>query len=225
MKALASQQSGMAIKDEVWEFKRDRILDEAVPLFAEHGFQGVSIDQIAKKLKVTKPFIYTYFRNKDALLEEIFARAAQNLLNGFDEFFADDRLPHEKLAAFVEYYVIENIKRADITAIFLNEEKNLSPASRKRLRAHHHEFDRKLAQLINEGVKAGVFEADDPMLESLAISGMVRWVHRWHNPEGRLQPEQIAQKMSAFALRIVGYKEAPKKARSAGGRRKAASAR
>jgi len=199
------------MKDEVREFKRERILDEAIPLIAEQGFQGVSIDTIAKKLKVTKPFIYTYFKNKDALLEEIFVGAADNLLGGLDNVFAVSRPPEEQLRVFVELYVLENIRRSDITTIFLNEEKNLSEESRLKLRKQHHEFDRKLAQMIDDGRASGVFDVDDPMLASLAISGMVRWVHRWYNPNGRFTPEQIAKKIAKLALRIVGHVEKPRK--------------
>lgn len=193
------------MKDEVWEFKRERILDEAIPLFAEYGFQGVSIDKIAKRLKVTKPFIYTYFKNKDALLEEIFARAVENLLTGADAVLSADMPPEERLKSFAQYYVIENIRRSDVTSIFLNEEKNLSESSQKRLRARHHAFDTKLADLIAEGVEMGAFATQDPMLASLAISGMVRWVHRWYRADGRLAPEEIAEKISDFALNIVAY--------------------
>lgn len=202
------------MKDEVWEFKRERILDEAVPLFAEFGFQGVSIDKIAKQLKVTKPFIYTYFKNKDALLEEIFARAAENLLIGADEVLSTDLPPEERLRAFAIYYVLENIRRSDITAIFLNEEKNLSEASQKRLRVRHHAFDKKLADLIAEGVKSGAFDTADPMLASLAISGMARWVHRWYRPDGRLTPDEVAERFAGFALNIVSYAGKPNAARS-----------
>jgi AcrR family transcriptional regulator len=199
------------MKDEVWEFKRERILDEAVPLFAEYGFQGVSIDKIAKRLKVTKPFIYTYFKNKDALLEEIFLRAAGNILTGADEVFSTDRPPEEKLKAFVQYYVLENIRRSDVTSIFLNEEKNLSADSQKRLRAQHHAFDKRLTQVISEGIKSGAFKVDDASLASFAISGMVRWIHRWYDPSGRVGPEQLAEQMAEYAMNIVSYPSKVKK--------------
>lgn len=202
---------GLTMKDEVWEFKRERILDEAVPLFAEYGFQGVSIDKIAKQLKVTKPFIYTYFKNKDALLEEIFARAVENMLTEADEVLSAPLPPEDRLKAFAVYYVLENIRHSNITTIFLNEEKNLSEASQKRLRVRHHAFDKKLADLIAEGVRSGAFAVSDPMLASLAISGMVRWVHRWYRPDGRLAPEEVAEKIAAFALNIVSYTGKPGK--------------
>lgn len=194
------------MKDEVKEFKRDRILVEAAPLFAEHGFQNVTIDTIAKRLSVTKPFIYTYFENKHALLEAIYERAVNSLTLGVAELLAVERPPEEQLREFVEFYALENIKNADLTAIFLNEEKNLPAESLKKIRAQHRSFDLSLANLIREGVKKGEFDVEDPMLASFSISGMVRWVHRWYNPHGRLKPEQIASKMATLALNMVAYR-------------------
>lgn len=193
------------MKDEVWEFKRERILQAAVPLFAEHGFQGVSIDTIAKNLRVTKPFIYTYFKNKHALLDAIYERAVHSLLEGVDKVFAEDRPPQEQLQSLVEFYVLENIRNASLTAIFLNEEKHLPPEAQERVRAQHDAFDKRLAKLLERGKKEGVFGITNPMLASLAISGMVRWVHRWYNSEGRLSPDQIAREMAALALNLVKF--------------------
>jgi TetR/AcrR family transcriptional regulator, cholesterol catabolism regulator len=205
MSSRSMDTNGRAMKDEVIEFKRERILQEAVPLFAEHGFQGVSIDTIAKQLNVTKPFIYTYFENKHALLEAIYERAIESLLDGVDQVFAVERPAQDQLKALVEYYVLENLKSASLTSIFLTEEKHLSEQSQQRVREKHHVFDNKLVKLLKKGVKEGVFVVDDPMLASFAISGMVRWVHRWYSPGGRLKPEQIAARLAKLALNTVGY--------------------
>lgn len=205
MSTRSTDVNGRAMKDEVIEFKRERILQEAVPLFAEYGFQGVSIDAIAKQLNVTKPFIYTYFENKHALLEAIYERAIESLLDGVDQVFAVDRPAQDQLKALVEYYVLENLKSASLTSIFLTEEKHLSEESQKRVREKHHVFDSKLVKLLKKGTKDGVFQIDDPVLASFAISGMVRWVHRWYSPGGRLKPEQIATRLAKLALNTVGY--------------------
>ena len=52
------------MREEISAYKRDRILEEAVKLFYERGFSGTTLDDIAGKLGVTKPFIYTHFRSK-----------------------------------------------------------------------------------------------------------------------------------------------------------------
>ncbi len=49
------------MREEISAYKRDRILEEAVKLFYERGFSGTTLDDIAGKLGVTKPFIYTHF--------------------------------------------------------------------------------------------------------------------------------------------------------------------
>jgi hypothetical protein len=42
-------------------------------------------------------------------------------------------------------------------------------------------------------------------LASLSISGMVRWVHRWYDPSGRLKPDEVCQKLATLALNSVCY--------------------
>jgi len=59
------------MREEITAYKKERILEEAVKLFYERGFSGTTLDDIAGKLGVTKPFIYTHFRSKVELLEAI----------------------------------------------------------------------------------------------------------------------------------------------------------
>ena len=46
------------LKTEVQEFKRLRILEEARELFFSQGYEATTLDAIAERLHVTKPFIY-----------------------------------------------------------------------------------------------------------------------------------------------------------------------
>ena len=112
---------------QVRDFKRERVLEEATKLFYERGFQGSSIDAIAERLSVTKPFIYTYFENKQALLVALYERAVGDLNAGVDKIFSVDHAPEKQLELLVKFYVRQNIESRELTAIFLNEERNLSP--------------------------------------------------------------------------------------------------
>lgn len=51
--------------------KRARILDAALVVFAEKGFTGASMDEIAAEAEVTKPTLYQYFKGKDALFRSM----------------------------------------------------------------------------------------------------------------------------------------------------------
>jgi AcrR family transcriptional regulator len=51
---------------------RSKILETAAEVFAEKGFDGARVDEIAKKAGVNKALIYYYFESKDKILEELF---------------------------------------------------------------------------------------------------------------------------------------------------------
>ncbi|MDA7586231.1 TetR/AcrR family transcriptional regulator, partial [Luminiphilus sp.] len=59
------------LKHEVTDFKRRRIREEASHLFFQLGYEGTTLDAIAQRLDVTKPFLYTHYANKAELLHDI----------------------------------------------------------------------------------------------------------------------------------------------------------
>ncbi len=194
------------MKEEVREFKRNRILSIATELFQERGFQGVSIDALAEKLSVTKPFIYTYFQNKHALLEEMYERAIAALLQGIEEVFRTPGMPEDQLTRLVQFYVRQNVQNRALTAVFLNEERNLNPQALEKFRVAQRDFDRQLRALIQRGIDNGVFVVEDATVAAMSIDGMVRWVHRWYQPDGRISVDELCLQMSGLALNLLGYR-------------------
>lgn len=73
---------------------RDRILDAARELFAEKGFEAVTMRQIAQKIEYTPTTIYVHFKDKDSLLHEICDRDFSLLAQKF--------IPIAKLADPIE---------------------------------------------------------------------------------------------------------------------------
>lgn len=64
--------------EEIRKSSKDKILSVALELFAQNGYQGTSISQIAKNAKISKGLMYNYFKSKEKLLEEI-------VLEGFNK--------------------------------------------------------------------------------------------------------------------------------------------
>jgi AcrR family transcriptional regulator len=64
----AATKPDLDLKNEVSDFKRRRIREEACGLFYEMGYERTTLDAIAKRLKVTKPFLYKHYDNKGELL-------------------------------------------------------------------------------------------------------------------------------------------------------------
>ncbi|MCJ8012526.1 TetR/AcrR family transcriptional regulator [Paenibacillus sp. KQZ6P-2] len=65
---------------------REKILKIATKIFAEKGFDGARVDEIAKQAGVNKALIYYYFESKKKLLEELFQKNIDDYINQKDVF-------------------------------------------------------------------------------------------------------------------------------------------
>jgi AcrR family transcriptional regulator len=88
--------------------ERERqILDAAIAVFGDRGYQAASMDQVAARVGVTKPVLYTHFGSKHGLLLACVARARAELLEGTATATAAPGKPEEMLRsgtlAFFDY--------------------------------------------------------------------------------------------------------------------------
>ena len=67
---------------------RDIILASAENVFSEKGFAGSTIDEIASQAGVTKKLLYYHFKSKHDILDEVFKKHLQDVLDKADDFFA-----------------------------------------------------------------------------------------------------------------------------------------
>src|SRR6478609_8459081 len=80
---------------------RERLLTQALKLYAAHGFAEVSLDEIATAARVTKPMIYHYFGNKADLYRTV-AEECFALLRAGHAAASDEKRPAlERLRAYV----------------------------------------------------------------------------------------------------------------------------
>ncbi len=75
---------------------RERILDETLTLFAENGYDGTSVEQIAEKVGIKAPSLYNHFKGKEDILNALIDMTEAR----YEEFFGSDRhigkLPESK---------------------------------------------------------------------------------------------------------------------------------
>jgi TetR/AcrR family transcriptional regulator, cholesterol catabolism regulator len=194
----------LGIRDEVAALKRERTITAAVELFYERGYENTTLDSVAERLGVTKPFIYAHFSSKSELLAEICSRGIASALQAMDSVLALDLPRTGKLAEFGRRFVTAVLESQKHIAIFAREEKNLLPQDFARISNMRRDFDHKLAALLEEGNKSGEFRIADPRLAALAIGGMVSWTYVWYRPKGRLALPDLAEEMSRLLLTMVG---------------------
>lgn len=196
------------MREEITAYKRERILEEAVKLFYERGFSGTTLDDIAGKLGVTKPFIYTHFRSKVELLEAICRPTIEMSMAAIADAAAQPGSAATRLfSGVVAFTKVVLIRQANI-AVYFREEKNLSATGLADINALRKRFDRVLSDLLEEGANAGEFHIADIRVAALAIGGMVSWAYTWYQPGGRLSIDDVGAQMARFAVEMAGTQSA-----------------
>jgi AcrR family transcriptional regulator len=192
------------MREEISAYKRERILEEAVKLFYERGFSGTTLDDIAGKLGVTKPFIYTHFRSKVELLEAICRPTIEMSLAAIADAAAQTGSASDRLFRGVVAFTKVVLTRQANIAVYFREEKNLSTAGLDDINALRKRFDRVLSDLLEEGTSTGEFHIADIRVAALAIGGMVSWAYTWYQPGGRLSIDDVGAHMARYAVGMVG---------------------
>lgn len=202
-----SDQSALGIRAEVARLKRERIVEAAVDLFYERGYENTTLDAVAERLEVTKPFIYAHFGSKPELLAEICARGISSSLDAINRVVTRDIPVEQRLKEIGCEFVTAVLRNQKHIAIFTREEKNLLPDGFERINAMRREFDKKLTDILEEGNRSGKFDIEDTHLAALAIGGLVSWSYVWYRPFGRLSVEQVASRLSVMILNLAGAKD------------------
>ena len=199
------------IRDAVSRLKRERIIATAVELFYNNGLSNTTLEAVADRMNVTKPFIYSHFKSKSDLLAEICSRGIRASLDALNRAVASDGSPTDKLALLARDFMLAVLSNQAHIAIYNREEKHLSPADSESINDMRREFDRKFCTLLKEGEATGEFVVDDVQLTSLAIGGIVSWSYVWYRPNGRLQPAETADRVADLVLSMVQAKVARRK--------------
>src|SRR5579872_3789133 len=192
------------IRDEMIALKRERILESAVELFYARGYENATLEAVAERLSVTKPFIYSYFKSKTQLLGAICARGIGASLEAMASVSGKPVSATDKLHLLSQEFVVAVLRHQKAIAIFAREEKNLAPSDFTRISNMRRDFDRKLRALLELGARAGEFYIPDVRLTALAIGGMVSWAYVWYRPTGRLPTSEIAKRIADLILTMVG---------------------
>lgn len=194
-----------SMRDELHDYKRNRILDVASQLFYEAGYSKTSIDAIAEKLYVTKPFIYYHFDSKADILAGVCARTTAFVAELAEEAASSGGSPLQRLRDLVRNMTLRVIEGRIYLAVYFREEKHLPEKAQSKLADYRRRFDRAMRALLQEGADAKEFKLGNIAVAEQAITGMITWLFNWYRPDRRLSAEDIADDMAQLTLSMVGH--------------------
>ncbi len=171
--------------------KREAVLQTAAQLFLEKSYGRTSMNDVAQRLRITKPALYYYFENKEEILLECYRWGTTLIEKSLAEVAHGCGAGLEKVRAFIDLYVkvlTVNFGRCVVRL----DEGELSPAARAEVRACKRKIDRTLRSFVQEGIDDGSIAPCNPKLAAFAIAGAVNWMCEWYRPDGDLSADQIA---------------------------------
>ncbi|HEY5833774.1 TetR/AcrR family transcriptional regulator [Streptomyces sp.] len=182
----------------------ERLLAEATRLFAEHGYDRTSVQEIVAAAGVTKGALYHYFGSKDDLLHEIYGRVLRLQTARLDAIAARATDVRDRLAEAAADVVVTSIENLDDTKIFFRSMHQLSPEKQRAVRAERRRYHETFRSLIEEGQRDGHFRAElRPDLVVDFFFGSVHHLGTWYRADGPLSARQVATEFSDLLLHSV----------------------
>src|SRR3954467_11647032 len=134
--------------------KREAVILAAARAFRARGYHNTSLDDLAASLKVTKPTLYLYVPNKEAILFECFRAGIDPLLQSLDACEQAGGPARERLFAFIRGYATAIV--GDFGWCMLRaEDQHLGAAMSRRIKLLKGGIDRRMRALIEAGIAAG----------------------------------------------------------------------
>jgi TetR/AcrR family transcriptional regulator, cholesterol catabolism regulator len=165
----------------------------ATGLFAERGYNGTSISDLAKQLGLTTASLYYHVSGKQELLLKVLTTGLVPFLEQLERIHAEEQNPRRKLRLAVENHLSFVLHNPQAVAVFLRERRFLESPFKERYQEQVDRYDLLFTEIIDEGMADSASPPNDPHLIRLAILGMINWVVEWYRPGGRLEADEILQ--------------------------------
>ena len=182
--------------------RRSELTREAARLFAEKGYHGTSIGDLADAMGVQKASLYHHIASKADLLWDVARDGAAAFHAGLDAI--DERLPAtEKLRLALRAHLRVVSEQLDIATVFVREWRYLEGERRDAFLTERRRYEERIRALFREGRELGELRSDlDDATAALLALSAANWAYTWLQP-GR-DTDQLADRF--YELLINGMR-------------------
>src|SRR5919197_890176 len=172
--------------------RRSELTREAARLFAEKGYHGTSIGDLAAALGVQKGSLYAHIASKQDLLYETMREGAEAFHGAL--YAIPERLPAvEKIRLALRGHLRIVAEQLDVATVFVQEWRYLEGARRDEIVAERRRYEERVRALFREGRDLGELRSDlDDATAALLVLSAANWAYTWLQP-GR-DTDQLAER-------------------------------
>jgi AcrR family transcriptional regulator len=185
------------------ELVENEIYEQAIRLFAERGFAGTSLQDIADALGITRPALYYYVKNKDDLLAKLAADVAGGSAAQITEVAARSDLDAVgKIREIARLNVVRVAAQPERFRLLIRSEADLPPELSRAYDASRRAVLKAVTGVIEDGIRGGRFRPVDARVAALGVIGMCNWVAWWFRPS-RDSIDAVSDQLADMAVAAV----------------------
>jgi TetR/AcrR family transcriptional regulator, cholesterol catabolism regulator len=184
--------------------RRDELTRQAARLFAQKGYHGTSIGEIAEALGVQKGSLYAHIESKQDLLYETMREGAASFHAGLDAI-PDDLPATEKIREALRSHLRVVADQLDVATVFVQEWRYLEGERRDEILRERRRYEDRIKALFREGRELGELRSDlDDATAALLALSAANWAYTWLQP-GRDTDELADRFYSLLVDGMRGY--------------------
>lgn len=174
--------------------RRQQIIDAATNSFSTFGYKATTIDQVARLANVGKGTIYTFFKNKEELLDEIVRSLIKEMKEEAEKAFDPGLSFHHNLHRSL-YRILEYRLKHQLTIKLLQEEKEMGTQAVMEVMV---KLEQAIVHFIKEkvmsAVQAGQIRECDPELTAFIMLKLyIALIFDWEKHHDPLPKEEISK--------------------------------
>lgn len=194
----------------------ERVREAALDLFAERGFHGVGIRQLAERAGLSSASLYHYMGTKEELLAAIMRECLERLVTDAEAAAAEHGDPVDRVEALVRAHVVSRAERPRETRVVDGELPALTGESRAEVVALRDRYERVWQDAIDAGAASGAFAVTSPAVARRALLEMCSGVARWYDAAGPMPLADLADTYATLARQLLGVRDTTEDAPVAG---------
>jgi AcrR family transcriptional regulator len=198
---------------------RFEILEAAAPLFAAHGYHGMSMRDLARATGMSLANLYNYFAAKEDLVFALQTRAFETLIGSAAEAIAGVGDPQARLHAFILSHVRYVATHRDVMRVLVEAAGVLPPARRHAIRELKDRYFGLGRDVVAAAARRGrghaILSTAELERATYTIFGMLNWVYGWYDASRHGGPQEVARTIHRIALSGLGAHRPSRSSQSA----------
>ena len=190
--------------------RRKEIIRAAAGVFRERGFDAATLRDVAEALNTDRATLYYYVGSKDDLLQEIVRDVLAADVRVAESVRRSRQSTPKKIQTLIESMVTSYAENYPHIAVFTEDAARIARQDSEwaiEVVAQVRKYESLVRAILDKGSKDGTLRNDlPPELCSMALFGMINWMHRWYRPGGKWSPEEVARTFTEIFLGGYGVR-------------------